>query len=133
MNNARYSTYIFSKKYLKIVNNKSSKLNLPTFNEINELLKTYYENNASLLNTDIKIIGNFIISENQSIIENYSKTKKNKIYVYDQGNLVPGSPFSSIRSAAKAVNTTSETHIKNIVNTGKIFKNKYTFFDKNKF
>lgn len=85
-------------------------------------------NNLLELNTGLKLSGGtFTLSVREKIVENYSKKE---IYVYENNILLNGSPFNSINKVAKAINTTSQTHIKNLIDTGKIFNKKYTFYSK---
>jgi NADH:ubiquinone oxidoreductase subunit 3 (subunit A) len=79
-------------------------------------------------NKDLKLVDPLSITVNESIIENYPKRE---IYVYDNNILLKGSPFSSIRSVAQAINSmSSQIRIKNLLNTNKLFKNRYTFYSK---
>jgi NADH-ubiquinone oxidoreductase chain 3 len=110
MNNARYF-------------NKKDNLN-ELIDKINKII-----NSSSLdLKIGIKLIEPITISMNESIIENYPKKE---IYVYDNNILVNGSPFTSIRSVAQAINSmASQTKIKFLLDTNKLFKKRYTFYSK---
>ena len=109
MNNARYS------------NNNDSLFIL--IEKINNLLSTY----SLELKTGLKLVDPISISIRELIIEDYPIKE---IYVYDDNKLLSGSPFTSINAVAKAINTTSQTQIKNLMDTGKVFKNRFTFYSK---
>ncbi len=59
-------------------------------------------------------------------------TRPKKIfYVYEKNNLFKGSPFSTIRSVAQAINSMpSKIKIKKLLDTNKLFKNRYKFYSK---
>lgn len=62
----------------------------------------------------------------------YSLTKGSrkgfKVYIYKNGVEIKGSPFDSFRSGAKALSLNSASSIRNYLDTGKIFKDGYTFY-----
>lgn len=52
-----------------------------------------------------------------------------QIYVYDNGSLVPGSPFSSQPSALEAIGESKRSSaVKRNIDTGKAFKERFTFY-----
>jgi hypothetical protein len=51
-----------------------------------------------------------------------------KVYVYDGNELVSGSPFSSYPSALEAIKESKRSSaIKRNIDTGRVFKERYTF------
>ena len=56
---------------------------------------------------------------------------KKGIWVYENDKLVEGSPFVSLRQAALAINSPNSTKSFK-VDTGILFKGKYTFYSKPK-
>jgi hypothetical protein len=53
-----------------------------------------------------------------------------KVYIYENGKEIEGSPFNSFRSRGKAIGLNSVSSISNYIDTGKLFKERYTFFSK---
>jgi hypothetical protein len=53
-----------------------------------------------------------------------------KVYIYDNGKEIEGSPFNSYRSGGKAIGLNSVASISNYIDTGKLFKGRYTFYSK---
>jgi hypothetical protein len=53
-----------------------------------------------------------------------------KIYIYKNGKEILGSPFDSFRLGGKAIGLNSVSSIRNYIDTGKIYKNEYTFYSK---
>jgi LAGLIDADG endonuclease/Cytochrome b/b6/petB len=53
-----------------------------------------------------------------------------KLYIYKNGMKIEGSPFNSYRLGGRAIGLNSVSSIKNYIDTGKIFKNLYTFYSK---
>lgn len=51
-----------------------------------------------------------------------------KVYIYKNGVEIKGSPFDSFRSGGKALSLNSVSSIRNYLDTGKIFKDGYTFY-----
>ncbi len=51
-----------------------------------------------------------------------------KLHIYKNGIEIKGSPFDSFRSGGKAIGLKSVSSIRNYLNTGKIFKDGYTFY-----
>ena len=50
------------------------------------------------------------------------------LHIYKDGEEIPGSPFNSYREGGKAIGLASVSSICNYINTGKVFKDGYTFF-----
>ena len=69
---------------------------------------------------------------NFSLAKEYSLSKGSrkgfKVYIFQNGVEIKGSPFNSFRSGGKAINLNSVSSIKNYLDTGKIFKDGYTFY-----
>lgn len=53
-----------------------------------------------------------------------------KVYIYKNGLEIKGSPFPSYSQGGKAIGLTSVSSIANYINTGKVFKEGYTFYSK---
>ena len=70
----------------------------------------------------------FILSKEYSLFK--GSRKGFKVYIYKNGVEVKGSPFDSFRSGGRAINLNSVSSIKNYLDTGKIFKDGYTFYSK---
>lgn len=51
-----------------------------------------------------------------------------KLFIYENGKEIKGSPFNSFRSGGKAIGLKSVSSIRNYIDTGKIYKDKYTFY-----
>ena len=67
-----------------------------------------------------------------NLAKEYALTKGSrkgfKVYIYKNGVEIKGSPFDSFRSGAKALSLNSASSIRNYLDTGKIFKDGYTFY-----
>ena len=68
----------------------------------------------------------FIMAKDFSI-EQGSRCGYN-IYIYKNGEEIPGSPFNSYRQGGKAIGLNSVSSLTNYIDTGKVFKNVYTFY-----
>ena len=69
---------------------------------------------------------NFILAKEYSL---YKGSRKGfKVYIYKNGVEIKGSPFDSLRSGGKAIKLNSVSSIRNYLDTGKIFKDGYTFY-----
>ena len=69
---------------------------------------------------------NFILAKEYSL---YKGSRKGfKVYIYKNGVEIKGSPFDSFRSGGKAIKLNSVSSIRNYLDTGKIFKDGYTFY-----
>ena len=53
-----------------------------------------------------------------------------KVYIYENGKEIKGSPFNSYRSGGKAIGLNSVSSISNYIDTGKLFKGRYIFFSR---
>jgi hypothetical protein len=51
-----------------------------------------------------------------------------KLHIYKEGKEIPGSPFNSYREGGKAIGLDSVSSIRNYIDTGKVFKDGYTFY-----
>ena len=71
---------------------------------------------------------NFILAKEYSLSK--GSRKGFKVYVYKNGLEIKGSPFDSFRSGGKAINMGSVSSIINYLDTGKIYKDGYTFYTK---
>ena len=70
----------------------------------------------------------FILCKEYSLFK--GSRKGFKVYIYKNGVEVKGSPFDSFRSGGRQINLNSVSSIKNYLDTGKIFKDGYTFYSK---
>ena len=70
----------------------------------------------------------FFISKEYSLFK--GSRKGFKLYIYKNGVEIKGSPFDSFRSGGRAINLNSISSINNYLDTGKIFKDGYTFYSK---
>ena len=50
------------------------------------------------------------------------------LHIYKNGEEIPGSPFNSYRKGGKAIGLVSVSSITNYIDTGKVFKDVYTFY-----
>ncbi len=50
------------------------------------------------------------------------------IHIYKDGEEIPGSPFNSYRQGGQAIGLDSVSSIKNYIDTGRVFKDVYTFY-----
>lgn len=53
-----------------------------------------------------------------------------KLYIYKNGKEIIGSPFNSFRLGGKAIGLNSVSSIRNYIDTGRIYKDVYTFYSK---
>ena len=51
-----------------------------------------------------------------------------KLHIYKDGVEIPGSPFNSYRKGGEAIGLASISSIKNYIDTGRVFKDGYTFY-----
>lgn len=106
--------------------------------------KRYFSNLIDFIDLDkIKNIFNveppFDIHSGKShfyLAKEYSLAKGSrkgfKVYIYKNGIEIKGSPFNSFRSGSKALGINSTSSIRNYLDTGKIFKDGYTFYTSSK-
>src|SRR5271156_9827 len=102
--------------------------------------KRYFSNiieilDISELNALFEIEPPFYIFSKKShftLAKEYAITQGSKkgynLHIYKNGEEIPGSPFNSNREGGKAINLASVSSIKNYINTGKVFKDGYTFY-----
>lgn len=69
----------------------------------------------------------YFINAKDFAIEQGSRSGYN-IHIYKDGEEIPGSPFNSYRQGGKAIGLESVSSMKNYIDTGKVFKNVYTFY-----
>lgn len=69
---------------------------------------------------------NFLLAKEYSLSK--GSRKGFKVYIYKNGLEIKGSPFDSFRSGGKAINMSSVSSIRNYLDTGKIYKDGYTFY-----
>ena len=50
------------------------------------------------------------------------------LHIYKDGEEIPGSPFNSYREGGKAIGLASVSSIQNYIDTGRVFKDGYTFY-----
>jgi hypothetical protein len=102
--------------------------------------KRYYSNISDLI--DIKEIetlfelappfnihtgkSHFILAKEYALSK--GSRKGFKLHIYKNGKEIIGSPFDSFRLGSKAIGLISVASIRNYIDTGKIYKNEYTFY-----
>nr|YP_009710793.1 hypothetical protein [Macrolepiota fuliginosa]QFZ98742.1 hypothetical protein [Macrolepiota fuliginosa] len=95
-------------------------------NSSNDLNSTVYNNNL-----DARISKLIQESINDQPVYIPSSTKPIPVWVYDRGELIEGSPFLSISHCVKSLKQLGFTnHIKNIKDTGNLYKGRYTIYTK---
>ena len=102
--------------------------------------KRYFSDLSDLIDTDaikrlLEIEPPFDIFSGESnfiLAKNYALSKGSRkgfnVYIYKNGIEINGSPFDSFRSGGKAINMSSVSSIRNYIDTGKIYKDGYTFY-----
>jgi hypothetical protein len=70
----------------------------------------------------------FILAKEYALIK--GSIQGFKLYIYKNEIEIKGSPFNSYRLGGKAIGLNSVSSIKNYINTGKIYKDGYTFYSK---
>ena len=130
--------YIFIFGYHNLSNGRDILLKLS--NNINS--KRYFSDLSDFIEIDeIKTLFNlkppFEIQSGKShfnLAKEYALSKDSrkgfKVHIYKNGVEIKDSPFDSFRSGAKALSLISASSIRNYLNTGKIFKDGYTFYSK---
>jgi len=122
--------------YTKIPNGKAIFVKL--YNNLNS--KRYFSNIIDFI--DIEEINalfeieppfNIYSKKSHSILsKEYANTQGSRkgynLHIYKDGEEIPGSPFNSYREGGKAIGLVSVSSICNYINTGKVFKDGYTFF-----
>jgi len=68
----------------------------------------------------------FALAKNYAILQ--GSRKGYKIHIYKDGEEIPGSPFNSYRQGGEAIGLISVSSIKNYIDSGKVFKDVYTFY-----
>ena len=128
--------YIFIYGYHNIPNGREILLKLS--NNMNS--KRYFSDLSDFIEEDeitnlFKIEPPFDIESGKShfiLAKEYSLTKGSrkgfKVYIYKNGVEIKGSPFDSFRSGVKALSSISASSIRNYLDTGKMFKDGYTFY-----
>jgi hypothetical protein len=53
-----------------------------------------------------------------------------EVFIYKNGVEIPGSPFKSYRKGGEAIGLKSVSSITNYIDTGKVFKEEFTFYSK---
>ena len=117
------------KLLLKLSNNMNSKRyfsDLSAFIEEDEI-KTLFRTNPpfDLFSSQVEKVTSFWLKN----ILYLKEAEKGLKYTFGAKNGVEinGSPFDSFRSGGKAINLNSVSSIKNYLDTGKVFKEEYTF------
>ena len=80
------------------------------------------------MTTNISSLNKFNISDLEEIdlrINNLLQKSKSGVWVYDNGNLVEGSPFLNISEACKAVGVGPRS---SYLNTNKLVQKRFTFY-----
>ena len=121
--------------YTKIPNGKAIFLKL--YNNLNS--KRYFSNiidfiDIEELNALFEIEPPFNIYSKKShfiLSKEHANTQGSRkgynLHIYKDGEEIPGSPFNSYREGGKAIGLASFSSICNYINTGKVFKDGYTF------
>jgi hypothetical protein len=71
---------------------------------------------------------NFLLAKEYALIK--GSRQRFNLYIYKNEIEIKGSPFNSYRLGGKAIGLNSVSSIKNYINTGKIYKDGYTFYKK---
>ena len=119
-------TIISRKLLLKLSNNMNSKRYFSDLSDLIDLdeIKSLFEIEPPFDIYSGK--SNFILAKEYSL---YKGSRKGfKVYIYKNGVEIKGSPFDSFRSGGKAIKLNSVSSIRNYLDTGKIFKDGYTFY-----
>lgn len=102
--------------------------------------KIYYSNISDLINikeieTLFELAPPFNIHTGKShfiLAKEYALSKGSRkgfnLHKYKNGKEIIGSPFDSFRLGRKAIGLISVASIRNYIDTGKIYKNEYTFY-----
>ena len=112
--------------FLKLYNNLNSKryfsniLDFINIEEINALFEIEPPFNIYSKKS------HFILSKEHANTQ--GSRKGYNLHIYKDGEEIPGSPFNSYREGGKAIGLPSVSSICNYINTGKVFKDGYTFF-----
>ena len=111
---------------LKLSNNMNSNR---YFSDLSDLIELDEINSLLKIEPPFDIYSgksNFILAKEYSLSK--GSRKGFKVYVYKNGLEIKGSPFDSFRSGGKAINIGSVSSIRNYLDTGKIYKDGYTFY-----
>lgn len=103
------------------MNSKRYFSNIIDFIDIEEL-KDLFEIEPPFLS----IKSHFTLSKEYAIKK--GSRKGYNLHIYKYGKEIPGSPFNSYRKGGKAIGLQSVASISNYINTGKIYKDGYTFY-----
>ena len=111
---------------LKLANNMNSKR---YFSDISDFIEVDEIKNLFRIDPPFDIHSG---KSHFNLAKEYSLTKGSrkgfKVYIYKNEIEIKGSPFDSFRSGAKAIGLNSASSIRNYLDTGKIFKDGYTFY-----
>jgi hypothetical protein len=116
---------------LKLANNMNSKryfstiIDLLEIEEINALFEIEPPFNIYSKKSHITLAKEYTIIKGSRIGYN--------LHIYKEGEEIQGSPFNSNREGGKAIGLVSVSSIKNYIDTGKVFKDGYTFYSSPKY
>ena len=112
---------------IKLSNNMNNKRYFSNISEIidKEELFTLFKVNNPPFNIFSKK-SHFILAKEYSLSK--GSRKGYKLYILKNGKEILGSPFNSYSQGGKAIGLTSISSITNYIDTGKVFKDNYTFW-----
>jgi hypothetical protein len=111
---------------LKLSNNMNSKRYI---SDLSDLLDVKEIEELFSINPPFDIHSaksNFLLSKEYSQFK--GSRKGFRVYIYKNSVEIKGSPFSSYREGGKAIGLNSVSSITNYIDTGKVFKDGYTFY-----
>jgi len=111
---------------LKLSNNMNSRR---YFSDISDLIDIKEIESLLDINPPFNIHtskSHFILAKEYALSK--GSRKGYKIYIYKNGKEIIGSPFDSFRLGGKAIGLKFVSSIRNYIDTGKIYKNEYTFY-----
>jgi len=113
------------------LNSKRYFSNIIDFIDIEEI-NAIFEIEPPFKNYSKKQKSYFILSKESAKATNTQGSRKGyNLHIYKDGEEIPRSPFNSYREGGKAIGPVFEnsfSSICNYINTGKVFKDGYTFF-----
>ena len=111
---------------LKLANNMNSKryfsniIDILDIAELNDLFEIEPPFNIFSKKSHFTLAKEYAISQ--------GSRKGYKLHIYKDGVEIPGSPFNSYRKGGEAIGLASISSIKNYIDTGRVFKDGYTFY-----
>jgi len=113
---------------IKLSNNMNSKR---YFSNIFDIFDIEEIENLFNSNTPFDIFSgksHFLLAKEFALFK--GSNKGFKLYIYKNGIQIKGSPFNSYRLGGKAIGLNSVSSITNYIDTGKVYKDAYTFYSK---